>query len=175
MNVFHALKDSFGDISGKIDPQKLSASFLKKSEILSQVHYFTANPTQKAPSLERYISHLKSIQSNSFLLHFGEFRNRNRKCTECHKTFATVEEKETDVNIAVKLLDLAINDEFDTAFIISGDSDLASAIKMTKKNFPEKKVGVVIPYGRKAKILKQHADFAMKMKAIHVETSQFLE
>lgn len=173
MNVFHALKDSFNDVSEKIDPQRLSTSFLKKSETLSQVHYFTANPIQKAPPLERYISRLKSVRSVSFFLHFSEFRNRKRKCTECKQVFTIVEEKETDVNIAVKLLDLAINDKFDTAFIVSGDSDLVSAIKTVKNNFPEKKVGVVIPYGRKAKILKQYADFAMKMKAIHVETSQF--
>lgn len=47
------------------------------------------------------------------------------------------EEKMTDVNIAVELLGDAQDDAFDTAIIISGDSDLTPPVRATLSRYPE--------------------------------------
>ena len=87
------------------------------------------------------------------------------------KTYKTFEEKQTDVNIAIQLFKLAIQDKYDKAFIISGDSDLIPSIEAVKSTFPNKQIGVIIPIGRSAEQLKQTCDFYMKMKEKHLNAS----
>jgi uncharacterized LabA/DUF88 family protein len=68
------------------------------------------------------------------------------------------------VNIAIHLFRLAIEDRYDTALIISGDSDLIPSIKAVKATFPSKKIGVLIPIGRRAEELKANCDFNIKIR-----------
>ncbi|MBR2082614.1 MAG: NYN domain-containing protein [Elusimicrobiaceae bacterium] len=49
------------------------------------------------------------------------------------------EEKLTDVNIAIYLLEIALKNTVDEAVIVSADSDLIPAILAIKRNFPGKK------------------------------------
>jgi uncharacterized LabA/DUF88 family protein len=104
---------------------------------------------------------------------FGAFRSVDKTCRICHKQYKTFEEKQTDVNIAIKLFQTAVNDSWDTAMLVSGDSDLIPAIKAVKSTFPSKQVGIVIPIGRRAEELKQSADFHMKLKEKHLSSCQF--
>jgi uncharacterized LabA/DUF88 family protein len=87
------------------------------------------------------------------------------------KTYQTFEEKQTDVNIAIQLFKLAIQEKYDKALIISGDSDLIPSIEAVKSIFPNKQVGVIIPIGRSAELLKQTCDFYMRMKEKHLKAS----
>jgi hypothetical protein len=56
---------------------------------------------------------------------------------------------------------------------LSGDSDLIPAIKAVQTTFPNKKIGVIIPIGRRAELLKQTCDFHMKIKERHLQNSLF--
>ena len=85
----------------------------------------------------------------------GEFKLKDKKCRSCHCLYKTYEEKQTDVNISIKLFQEAIYDNYDTAMIISGDSDLMPALKAVKQTFPSKQIGVIIPIGRCAESLKK--------------------
>jgi len=51
--------------------------------------------------------------------------------------YQTYEEKRTDVNIAIKILEDAFLKKYDRAIIMSGDSDIVPSIESVKKNFPE--------------------------------------
>ena len=53
----------------------------------------------------------------------------------------------TDVNISVELLSDAFQDKFDTAFLISGDSDLTGSIKKIHELFPKKRIVIAFPPG----------------------------
>ena len=75
----------------------------------------------------------------------GHFKKKDRRCPSCSHKWVGHEEKETDVNIALYLLDLAYNNAFDRALIFSNDSDLAPAIQMVRKRFPEKRITTVFP------------------------------
>lgn len=55
------------------------------------------------------------------------------------------EEKRTDVNIAVQMLDDAYQDACDRFVIVSGDSDLVPAVNRLKVRFPKKEVVVYVP------------------------------
>jgi len=96
----------------------------------------------------------------------GNFKAKRIVCqAECGLRFVTYEEKETDVNIAVRLLRLFIEDECDTVVIMSGDTDLVSAICTVKQIFPHKRIGVAFPYKRSNGHFRQVADFTFKISA----------
>ncbi len=121
--------------------------------------------------MKRHKIFLKAQEANEIKVIYGEFRKRNKKCALCHKTYSTFEEKQTDVNIAIHLFRLAIQEQYDKAYIISGDSDLIPSISAVKTTFPHKKIGVIIPIGRRAEALKDTCDFHMKLKEKHLLSS----
>jgi uncharacterized LabA/DUF88 family protein len=86
--------------------------------------------------------------------------------------FQTFEEKQTDVNIALRLFQLAVEDQYDRAVIVSGDSDLLPAIRAVQATFPSKQIGVIVPIGRASEDLKKQADFHYKMKERHLQSSR---
>ncbi len=55
------------------------------------------------------------------------------------------EEKETDVNIGIHLLNDAYKDLYDHALVMTADSDISPAIKMVKENFPQKFIYILNP------------------------------
>jgi len=61
-----------------------------------------------------------ALEQKNIEVILGAFRAMDRTCRTCHKTYQTYEEKQTDVNIAIKLLETAVLDEWDIAFIVSG-------------------------------------------------------
>ena len=153
----------------------LCECFIKKSEKIVGVYYFTAYvpwDTQKILRHKRFVKALESVGVKTVL---GVFKYRDRYCHKCHNDYQTWEEKQTDVNIAIKLFQTAMEGIYDWAIIISGDSDLVPAIKALKESFPSKQIGVIIPIGNRSKELKSVADFHMKMKEQHLCTSLFAE
>lgn len=69
----------------------------------------------------------------------------------------------TDVNIAVELFCDASNNQFDTALLVSGDSDLAAPLKAIRRRLPDKRVAVAFPPDRFSKELRSvaHAYFTI--------------
>lgn len=85
-----------------------------------------------------------------------------------------MKKKETDVNIALALLDLAYKDLYDHAFLLSRDSDLAPAVHKVKQNFPKKKITILAPYNyRQSSELMQAADANKIIDLKHFSTSLF--
>ena len=76
-------------------------------------------------------------------------------------------------NIAITLLVDGIKDKYDTALILSGDSDLAPVITKLKSFCPDKKVGIIVPQNQSAMNLKQHADFFKKIQDRDLKKSLF--
>lgn len=79
--------------------------------------------------------------------------------------FQTYEEKETDVNIAIHILKWAFQDEYDTAYVLSADSDISPAVSMCREIFPDKWYCFLFPY-RKFSITNQ--DVATKIRKIKI-------
>lgn len=77
------------------------------------------------------------------------------------------------MNIALKLFQLAVQDVYDKAIIISGDTDLLPSVKAVQATFPTKSIGVVIQIGRASENFKKHADFHFKMKERQLQASRF--
>ena len=74
------------------------------------------------------------------------------------------EEKGSDVNLAVHLLNDAWLDAYDCAVVVTNDSDIAEAMRLVRQHHA-KRVGLVTPgAGRPSRQLMAHADFARRAR-----------
>ena len=65
-----------------------------------------------------------------------------------HRTHKGHEEKQTDVNMALTLLEQATDNSFDRALVISVDADQLPALQAVKWIAPTKHVGITFPPSR---------------------------
>jgi len=102
---------------------------------------------------------IKCLEDTGVIVGLSRFKPRQIRCPEprCGKTFLKHEEKETDVAIAVKLLEVFLKNECDTAVLVTGDTDLAPAVRTAVSLFPTKRILFAFPYLRKNKELSKLA------------------
>ena len=123
---------------------------LRPHDEIKRINYFTAvvnGPTK--PDQETYLRALSTLPLVNIVL--GKFKQKQIKCTVTlcthggMKLFGMPEEKRTDVNIAVQMLDDAYQDLCDNLILISGDSDLVPGVSRVKSRFPNKQIVVYVP------------------------------
>lgn len=132
-----------------LDVQTLSQHLLKPSQVLIQTKYFTsrvASPPDKVKRQALYIEALETL--SDFSIFYGQYQRNPYTCRKCGAAYQVPSEKMTDVNIAVEMLQDAFQDAFDTALLISADSDLVGPITAVKRLFPQKRVVVAFPPDR---------------------------
>ncbi len=174
-NLYHSIDDNKNFHKYKwLNLEKLCQCFISKKDTIAGIKYFTTMAEWKPESFKRHKLYIKALMhfKNTEII-YGKFRTKDKKCPLCKKSYTAHEEKRIDVNIAIELFENAMTDKYDTAIIISGDSDLIPAIKAIKTNFPTKRIGIIIPISRRAEELKSIADFHMKIKEKHLVSSQF--
>ena len=172
-NLYHSLADEPNYSKYKwLNIRKLLELYVAPKD-LREVYYFTSLTTWNADKMSRHKVLLRAFEQVGASIVYGEFRRRDRYCPNCKTHYIAHEEKQTDVNIAIYLFRLAIEDRYDTALILSGDSDLIPSIKAVKATFPSKRTGVLIPIGRRAEELKATCDFSIKIREKNLAKCQF--
>ena len=184
-----------------LDLKKYLIQFLDpKKEILAGIYYFSAfypwsssHPLMK--DLNKEIRHRifkQAIESTGVKTFFGKFFKhyihcpyfkenkcslikiiRNKICSSCPGKYEKPEEKQTDVDLGVTMLKLAVKNEYDTATLVSGDTDFIPAIKAIKELCPNKKIGVLFPFKRSNRHFLKFVDFQRKTNLEHVINSKF--
>lgn len=174
-NMYHALDAIKKPYLKWLDLRKLFTLLSKpKSQVITQVLFFSAYPTWKPSSYLRHRHYVAALQTTGVTPVMGHFKVKSKECRKCGAVWDSHEEKETDVNLALALLDLAYKNLYDHAFILTRDSDLAPAIHKVKQNFPQKKITVFAPYNRyHSTELINGADDHKTIKLKHIETSLF--
>jgi uncharacterized LabA/DUF88 family protein len=99
-------------------------------------------PGEDSIRQERYFKALKTLPKVSVIL--GKFQERSVTCKANGCKYSFFEEKKTDVNIAVHMMEDAINYRCDRMYVISGDSDIQPVVEWVAKNKPIK-ITVYIP------------------------------
>jgi uncharacterized LabA/DUF88 family protein len=158
-NLYYALKKKGWQRYYWLNLQELSQRLLKPNQTLVGTKYFTARVKSNPGKKKRqgvFLDAQKTLPDLELIE--GSYQKRKRLCTQCNQFYWTYEEKMTDVNIAVELLDDAFNDRFDTALLISADSDLTKPIQTVKRIFPQKRIVAVFPPGYSSFSLKKHTD-----------------
>jgi len=153
--------------------KKFASLYVHGRDTLEGVLYFTTLATWDMAKTSRHKLYIRAFENEGISIVYGEFKRKQKHCRLCHKDFWSFEEKQTDVNIALSLFQLAVADRYDKAVIISGDTDLLPAVKAVRSTFPAKQIGVVIPIGRASEDFKKQADFHYKMREQHLASCRF--
>lgn len=125
-------------------------SLLRTDDDLQKIWYFTAKVS--GGQLIRQETYFDAINASPLVeLVFGLYKQKHLKCRvrACkypgNKAYQVPEEKRTDVNIAVQMLDDAYQGTCDRIILVSGDSDLVPALQMIKKRHPSIQITVYVP------------------------------
>lgn len=144
-----------------------------RRDSISGIEYFTTLASWDPAKVARHKVYIRAQESEGVSVVYGEFKRKDRWCKQCRRSFSTYEEKQTDVNIAVRLFQHAFQEKYDKAIIISGDTDLLPAVRAVKSIYPGKGIGVVIPIGRSSEDFKKQTDFHFKMRESHLASSRY--
>lgn len=155
-NLFYGMRSKGWRRYYWLDLQKLAENLLRSDQSLETIRYFTASLLDDTSKANRQATYLEALQTLSRLsIHHGYFQPKEVTCRKCGNVRRTYEEKMTDVNISVALLNDAQDDLFDTAMIISADSDLVGPIQAVLARYSDKRVIAAFPPDRKSKHLRQ--------------------
>lgn len=146
-NLYFGMTSMYKDVKW-LDVRALALSFLKEDQELVEVKYFTSRVANDPPKEKRQRTYLSAVESTETTIIYGHFKSNSKSCLRCGHSWADNEEKMTDVNIAVQMLADALEDKFDTAFLISGDSDLVPPITAVHRHYKGKRVIVGFPPNR---------------------------
>ena len=139
-----------------LDTVKFCKSFLSTGQELHKVIYFTASPLdiEKSSRQSSFLNANKLLNGEIFEIIRGKYIEKPIRCPFCHTDFIRPEEKKTDVNISVRMLEDCINDRTDTFILISADSDLIPPLESIKSNFPSKNIKIYFPPSRYSRDMK---------------------
>lgn len=167
-----------------LDLQALCLSLLRPENVLVGIKYFTAkvqprpgDPDQ--PNRQQiYLRALRTLPNLQIL--YGHYLSHvvwMPKATPVpgERPFVQViktEEKGSDVNLASYLLVDAVDNLFDCAVVISGDSDLRTPVKLVQERF-HKTCGVLNPQKIKCRALETTARFYKHIREPALAASQF--
>ncbi|MGB3515782.1 MAG: NYN domain-containing protein [Elainellaceae cyanobacterium] len=163
-NLYHSLccasKDSNGTSTKWLDLRGLCSGYLHifgQDAVLEDIYYFSAlaehlDATNPGVT-KRHKSYIECLRATGVTTEISRFKKKEIRCPYCKEKHTKYEEKETDVSLALKLLELFVADQCDTAVLVTGDTDLAPAYRTAKNLFSGKKVVFAFPYKRKNKEL----------------------
>jgi len=123
---------------------------LRPHDDLRLVRYFSALIDGRTKANQE--AYLRALATTPLVeITLGKFKKKTVSCgvAPCtwigNKLYGTQEEKRTDVNIAIFMLDDAYQDMCDHFVLFSGDSDLVPALNMVRLRFPKKIITVYVP------------------------------
>ena len=152
LNLYYGLKSMRWRRYYWLDVQRLAESLMRSYQRLRFVRYFTAEllpDSGAAARIERHSAYLQALSTLPKVdIQYGFHSAKTITCRHCGEGIRTYEEKMTDVNIAVALLQDAHDDLYDAAIVISADSDLTRPIEVVRQKFANKQVIAAYPPNR---------------------------
>ncbi len=79
----------------------------------------------------------------------NHFKRKDKRCSSCGAKIRLREEKESDIGIVTRVIELASEDQADLFLVISGDTDLRPGLVLFRKLFPNKQLRILFPPKRR--------------------------
>lgn len=174
-NLYYGLKEANFQRFYWLDLTKLASELLQAGQTLVETKYFTAriNGPAGCQRRKRQNTFLEALATLPGLRIFqGHYLGKPANCNTCGATWTIHEEKMTDVCIATELLMDAHANRFDTAMVISGDSDLVPPVNAIHSFFPQKRVIVGFPPKRRSINLQNAAKGSFQIGRAKLAASQ---
>jgi uncharacterized LabA/DUF88 family protein len=176
-NLYFGLKSKGWQRLYWLNVQAAVHRLLRSDQKLVRTKYFTSRVSAKPHDPEKpkrqntYFEALGTL--SDFQMFFGHYLQRPVECWRCGAQRIDYDEKMTDVNIATELLTDAFDDRFDTALLVTADSDLTRPIEVVRSRFPGKRVVLAFPPGRSSERLRQVASAFLLIGRRVLAASQF--
>lgn len=113
----------------RVDFRKLIQA-VSKGGTIWQTYFFASEeepPNSDQTSLYKYLK-----LALHFEVHLYPLRKRQMRCNSCGNEWSSYSEKAAAIGMAGLLVSLAYNDAFDTAVLVTGDSDFLEPIRLVK-------------------------------------------
>ncbi|MGD9581494.1 MAG: NYN domain-containing protein [Vampirovibrionia bacterium] len=146
-NLYFGIKSKFPHAKW-LNMWAFAKSLLKPEQELVEVKYFTSRVSNNPNKEKRQGDYLSVLKSTPLKIFYGQYKSKPITCKSCGHSWANNEGKMTDVNIAVHMITDAMQDRYDSALLVSGDSDLVPPIKTIHDYFAPKRVIVAFPPDR---------------------------
>ena len=173
-----------------LDLPSLFSKVLSPNHRISTVKYFTARvsatPTDKSKP-QRQDTYIRALCHHrpEVEVYFGHFLSHPKHMplvqpVGSRRTAHVIntEEKGSDVNLAVHLLNDCWLNAYDCAVVVSNDSDIAEAMRLVRHHHG-KRIGLIMPMGliprkkrKPSRQLKAHADFVRSIRSSALQSSQ---
>jgi uncharacterized LabA/DUF88 family protein len=183
-NLYHSLKVASKHARGArtrwLNLRSLCSSYLHAighNAQITEIVYFSALAIHLEltnPGItKRHKDYIGCLQNSGVTVELNRFKRKDITCPACHSEFVRYEEKETDVALAVRLIELLLHDSCDTVVLVTGDTDVAPAVRTSKILFPQKQICFLFPYRRHNVELVQIADLYFDVKIRQYLKHQF--
>jgi len=173
-NMYHSLREAAGGAKtlNWLDLDALCRSYLQlfaKTAILERIYYFSAfagwRKKADATVVDRHKVYIAALGSKGVVIQMGRFKTKDVWCKNCKQNHKAHEEKETDVAIGAKLLELFVTNACDLAVLVCGDTDIVPAVTTAQRLFPGKRVVCAFPFNRANAELQQLCPGSFKVSA----------
>lgn len=129
-NIYHILKRLFPDKKPNDFSFENFISYLVNERGLVKVYYYNA-PLNRKESEEGYIKQQRFFDKIKRIPNFNLILCRMQKRKFNGETIYEV--KEDDIHLAVDMVKLAYNNDYDTAILVSSDGDFVPAVEAVKE------------------------------------------
>ena len=152
-----------------LDLYLLCYNRLNENEKVAKIFYFTAdslNPDSKSKQITkigRHTKYINCLKSRDISVVKG-FHTQNFIKYKGNK-ISNIEEKCTDVNLALQTVIELKEEKCDKAIIISADNDFSGIPERIKKFCPDKELHYIFPYNKRGKINKKITRECNKLKS----------
>ena len=157
-----------------LDLKALFQDLLQPQNHINQIKYFTARLKSKPTDIsapQRQQIYIRALEAYipEISIHYGHFLRHQVRMANANPPPNTVkviktEEKGSDVNLAVHLLNDAWLDKYDCGIVVSNDSDMTESMRLVHKHPANKVLGLITPHKQISKQLKEHADFVRTIR-----------
>ena len=164
-----------------LDLKAMLVQLLPSHFKIERIKYFTARVNGKVDpdAPRRQQAYLKALETciPEIKIYYGHFMTHRvpmpHARTKKKVTVLKTEEKGSDVNLAVHILNDGWLGRYDCAVVVSNDSDLAESLKIVSKHLG-KAVGVVqiSPKWRVSRQLQKHSTFVYRIRKGVLAASQ---
>lgn len=162
-----------------IDLLALCERALQPHHQILKIKYFTtrvlktAYDPRKPERQNTYFRALQHVHPDKLEIYLGHFLRKPARCpladpAEKGRVVDVIrtEEKGSDVNLSVHLLNDAWKDRYDCAVLITNDSDMTEGMRLTKLEHPQKRLGLISPVRKNhSRELRAQTDFFIRLES----------
>ncbi len=170
-NLYHAIHDLGANHLKWLNLKALGQKIIpQKSETLAEVVYCTAYYPGDPDKRRRHEIYIRALAHEGVITKLGHYIHEPMKCRSCNHVWRKPTEKQTDINLALSVIDAVMLDRVECIYLLTADTDQAATLTFLGNRFPSIQRVIVFPPGRHpSDDLKNRSNRTIKLQRHHIE------